>query len=86
MTDIIIPSSPDTRAKIKKAVKEISASMTRIEAEKDLIKSIKEVIKEDTELPPTVLGRMATDYHKQQFDKTLKEHEEYKDLYEVIMT
>jgi hypothetical protein len=40
MSNVIVPSSPEDRKKILDALVEISNSLTRIEAERDLIKDI----------------------------------------------
>ena len=78
-------SSAADRAKIKKMLGEISNSMTRVTAERDLIKeTIKEMSKEFN-LSKRQLNRMAKVYHKQNFSREQEEHSEFEDLYTSIV-
>ena len=78
-------SSPDDRLKIKKLLAEISGSMTRIEAERDLIRETIKDMSEKFLLPKKTLARMAKFYHKQNYSQEVAEHEEFEDLYETIV-
>ena len=79
-----IPSSPEDRKRIKAALQEMSDCMTRIEAERDLIKNIIENVHEEFELSKKTFRRMAKVYHRQNFSKEVAEHEEFEVLYENI--
>jgi len=79
-----IPSSPADRKRIQDALKEMSDSMTRIEAERDLIKEIINNVHEEFELNKKTFRKMAKVYHKQNFSKEVAEHEEFEVLYENI--
>ena len=57
MTNLI--SNPEDRKKIKQALIEISDSMTRIDAEKDLIKDIIQDTSDNFKLPKKYLNKMA---------------------------
>lgn len=81
----IIPSSPADRLKVKQAVIQISNAMDRARGEKEFISETKKTIKEEIGIPPKVLGQMAKDYNEQQFEKRLRENEEYEALYETIL-
>lgn len=76
---------PDEKKRIKSAIKEISDSMTRIDAEKDLIKDIVDVTSENHGLNKKYIRKMATVYHKANMDEVRTEHEELETLYEEIM-
>lgn len=79
-----IPSSPEDRKRIKAALQEMSDCMTRIEAERDLIKNIIENVHEEFELSKKTFRRMAKVYYRQNFSKEVAEHEEFEVLYENI--
>lgn len=79
-----IPSSPADRKAIYDALREISNSFTRIEAERDLIKEAINNTCENFNLNKKTFRRMAKVYHKQNFSKEKEEHEEFETLYEVI--
>jgi hypothetical protein len=78
-------SSPADRTKIKKMLGEISNSMTRIAAERDLIKETISELSKEFELPKKYLNRMAKVYHKQNFQIEQANHEEFEDLYTSIV-
>ena len=78
-------SSPTDRAKIKKMLGEISGSMTRMEAERDLIRETIKTMSDEFQLPKKTLNRMAKVYHKQNYTQEVAEHEEFEDLYQLII-
>lgn len=79
-----IPSSPADRKAIYDALREISNSFTRTEAERDLIKEAIENTCENFNLNKKTFRKMAKVYHKQNFSQEKEEHEEFETLYEVI--
>jgi len=78
-------SSPADRTKIKKMLGEISSSMTRIEAERDLIRETIKEMTDQFQLPKKTLNRMAKVYHKQNYTQEVADHEEFETLYETIV-
>lgn len=74
-------SNPEDRKKIKNAIIEISDSMTRIEAEKDLIKQITEDVAENFEISKKHISTMAKIYHKQNFAEEQTKNDEFEILY-----
>jgi uncharacterized FlaG/YvyC family protein len=78
-------SSPADRTKIRKMLGEISNSMTRIAAERDLIKETIAELSKEFELPKKYLNRMAKVYHKQNFQLEQSSHEEFEELYVSIV-
>ena len=89
-TNIIIPSSPEDRKSIKNALDEISNSLTRIGAEKDLIKDILAIAKveEDQEIPKKYMRKMAKGkiYHQQEFALFQQETDDLETLYETVVS
>jgi aspartokinase len=78
-------SNPVDRQKIKKMLAEISSSMTRIEAERDLIRETIKEMSDQFQLPKKTLNRMAKVYHKQNYNQEVADHEEFETLYETIV-
>lgn len=82
MTNII--SNPADRQKIKDALDEVANSMTRISAEKDLIKDIIKDLSEEYEISKKILNKMARVYYKQNFKEEVQTHEDFEVLYENV--
>jgi uncharacterized protein YukE len=79
-----VPSNPKDRKAIYDCMKEISNSMTRIDADRDLIKNAINDICEEQNLSKKTFRRMAKVYHKQNFKQEIQEQEEFEKLYETI--
>jgi uncharacterized FlgJ-related protein len=77
-------SSPEDRKKIFAAVREISNSFTRIEAERDLIKETVKEVSDTFQIPRKTINKIAKTYHKQNMTQVEQEHEEFVDMYEEI--
>lgn len=75
---------PEIRNKVRAALGEISASMTRIEAEKDLIKEVVKKLSDETSIPKSVLNKSAKVYHKQNYKQQVEEYENFQQLYETL--
>ena len=84
MSNIIIPSSPDDRKKIRGALEEISNSLTRIEAERSLIKEILQDVEDKFELPKKYTRKVAKIFHKQNFAEVKTEQEDLETIYETV--
>jgi polyhydroxyalkanoate synthesis regulator phasin len=82
--NIIIPSSPKDREEIKNAMSEISNSMTRMEAERDLITDILKKVEEEHEIPKKYMRKMSKIFHKQNFVEMQQEQEDIEALYETV--
>jgi hypothetical protein len=82
-TNVIVPSSPADRHAVQKALQEISASLTRIDAEKDLIKDILATVQDNQNIPKKYMRKMARIYHKQNFNEVQQEQEDLETLYET---
>lgn len=79
-------TNPADKKAIRDALREISSSLTRIEAERDLIKEAIKNVSENYQIPKKTFRRMAKVYHKQNFNQEIEEHEEFENLYENITT
>ena len=77
-------NTPEEKKKIANAIKEISDSMTRIDAEKDLIKDIVQVTFENHEIDKKHIRKLATIYHKQNMSEFKHEYDEVETLYEEL--
>lgn len=82
--DINIPSDPATIKKIKDALFEISAAMTRAESEKLFQKEAIIALAEETDIPKKYLTRIAKIFHKQNRDLIGAENESTGELYDRI--
>jgi hypothetical protein len=78
-------SNPTDRIKIKNMLAEISGSMARMSAERDLIRETIKEMSDQFQLPKRTLSRMAKVYHKQNFTQEVADHEEFETLYENIV-
>ena len=78
-------SAESDRKKLVDAIRECSNSMTRIAAEKDLIKEAVKVVCEDLKLPKRLVNRLVKVYHKQNYDEEVATHEQFEQLYETIV-
>ncbi len=83
-SNVIVPSSPEDRKKILDALVEISNSLTRIEAERDLIKDILTSVEDKFELPKKYTRKLAKIYHKQNFTEVQQEQDDVESLYESV--
>ena len=75
----------ENRDKLKKAVKELSDSYTRVEAERDLQKSIVSAISEEIQAEKKMVRKMSRTYHKGTFAIEAADNDEFEAAYiEVI--
>lgn len=82
---VVVPSSPEDRKKIKKVMQEVSDIKTMIEANRDTIKEAIKALSEEYELPVKFLNKMAKTYHAQTYDKEVSEHDDFQALYEQVL-
>jgi Transcriptional regulator DsbA len=79
-----LPSDPTARKAIKKCMDELSASMARIDGERDFIKEAITNCCEEYEMNKKTFRKLAKVYHKQNFSKEVAEHEEFETMYEQL--
>ena len=85
MSGVIIPSSLEDRAKIKKCMEELSNSFSRTEAERDFVRDAISNLSEEVDIPKKVLGKMAKIYHKQNMAEVVGEFADISELYDIVM-
>jgi predicted transcriptional regulator len=76
--------SPEVKKAIKDLVGEVSNSMTRMEAERDLIKEAISSIAKDHELDKKILRKMCRTYHKQRFHTEKQDNEKFEETYSDV--
>lgn len=81
---VVIPSNPADRKKIHDALQEIADANTRITAERELIKDIKEMLKEDFELPAKFISKLSKTFINQDFEAQETEREDFVELWEAV--
>lgn len=77
-------SSPEDKKKLKDAITEISKSMTRMEAERDLIKEILKEQSDEFQIPKKILSKIAKTFHRQNLTQEVEDHEDFVELYEEV--
>lgn len=83
-TVLYIPSDPSEAKAIFKVFKDMSDQKTKSEAISDYLKEAKKSLKEDYDIPLSVISKMFSIYHAQKATTYFEEQEEMKDLYETI--
>lgn len=78
-------NAPD-KQRLENGIKELSNSMTRMDAERDLQKSIVEEVADDTGINKKYIKKLATIYHKQVFSQVQAETDEIQSLYEELFS
>jgi DNA-directed RNA polymerase alpha subunit len=84
MSNVIIPSDPQSKQTLLNAIKEMSDSMTRVESEKSLQKEIIDDVSDKVEVPKKYLRKMANIYHKQNLTEVKTEMDDVEALYEAV--
>jgi len=72
------------KAKVLGCLQEISNSMTRIEAERDLIKEILQKMQDECELPKKLSRKLAKVYHKRNYEEEVAEQSDFQTVYENV--
>lgn len=78
--------SVEDRKKLRNAIQEMSDSMTRIEAERDLQKEILSKIHEDLSLDKKVVRRLAKVYHKANFKDEVEQNDAFETFYNEVLS
>lgn len=76
--------NPTEKKAVAAAIQEMSDSMTRIEAERELMKDITDVTHEKYGLEKKHFKKLATIFHKRNLDEVRGEHETIESLYEDL--
>jgi len=81
---VVVPSSPEDKKKIRQALQEISDSLTRMEAERDLIKDILQTVEDNYKIKKKYTRRLAKVFHKQNFNQVQQDQQDLETLYETV--
>lgn len=76
--------NPEQTKQLRGAIGEISASMTRTEAERDLIREIVKEQSQQLQIPKKIISKIAKTYHKQSLTQDVQDHEDFVELYEKV--
>lgn len=82
---VIVPSNPEDRRKIKQSMQTISDEMTKIAGIRSFINEEVKAISEKYDLPNRYVRKLANAYHLQNFTKAQAEADEFESLYIQIM-
>lgn len=83
--EVIVPSDPVSREKIKKALQTISDEWLKIDARKAVIKETIDAVAKEYELPKKFIRKLAKTMHMQNFGDQEKEFEDFQELYEKVV-
>ena len=72
------------KAKVLGCLQEISNSLTRVEAERDLIKEILQKMQDECEIPKKLSRKVAKVYHKRNFEEEVAEQNDFVEVYESV--
>jgi len=78
-------NNQEDKIKFKQAIQEISNSMTRTEAERDLINEIIKKCSDDFTINKKIIRKIARAYHKQNLTEEQQDHEEFVEIYEEVI-
>ena len=76
--------TPEQKKELQGAIQEISNSMVRTEAERDLIKEIVKEQSDTLQIPKKIISKIAKTYHRQNLHQEVADHEDFVELYEKI--
>jgi vacuolar-type H+-ATPase catalytic subunit A/Vma1 len=76
--------TPEQKKDLQNAIREISNSMTRTEAERDLIKDIVKAQSDNLQIPKKIISKIAKTFHKQSLHQEVADHEDFVELYEKV--
>jgi hypothetical protein len=76
--------TPEQTKQLRGAIGEISASMTRTEAERDLIREIVKDQSQQLQIPKKIISKIAKTYHKQSLTQDIQDHEDFVELYDKV--
>ena len=72
------------KAKVLGCLQEISNSLTRIEAERDLSKEILQKMQDECEIPKKLGRKLAKVYHKRNFEEEVAQQNDFVEVYESV--
>lgn len=74
----------DNKPKVLSCLQEISNSLTRVEAERDLIKEVLQRLQDEFEIPKKLGRKLARVYHKRNFEEEVATQNDFVEIYEKV--
>ena len=79
-------STEEDRKKFMGAIQEMSNSLLRIEAERDLIREIVKEKSDEFKISKKIINKIAKTYHKQNRAQVEAEHKEFMEIYDETVS
>jgi len=79
------PSNPADRQKLKLALEQITDSMARTASEREHIKEVIDMIKENFEIDPKQTRKLAKTMYDRSYSDLQQENEDFELLYEAVV-
>ena len=76
--------TPEQKKELQGAIQEISNSMLRSEAERDLVREIVKEQSAELQIPKKIISKIAKTYHKQSLTQDIQDHEDFVELYDKV--
>lgn len=80
----MITLTDEQKKQLKGAIQEISNSLLRSEAERDLIREIVKEQSQELQIPKKIITKIAKTYHKQSLTQDIQDHEDFVELYDKV--
>jgi metal-responsive CopG/Arc/MetJ family transcriptional regulator len=80
----MITLTDEQKKQLKGAIQEISNSMLRSEAERDLVREIVKEQSAELQIPKKIISKIAKTYHKQSLTQDIQDHEDFVELYDKV--
>ena len=81
----MVSLTDEQKKKLQDAIREISNSMLRGEAERDLIREIVKEQSAELQIPKKTITKIAKTYHKQNLTQEIADHEDFVELYDKVV-
>lgn len=78
-------TNPADKEQLMRVLRTCSDSLTRVSAERDLIKDEVKAICDQLQLPKRIVNRLVKTYHKQNFAEEVTVNEQFQTLYETVV-
>lgn len=85
MADILAPSSPADRKKLKTMLSEMTHCMQRADDENESKKEIAEEASKQFDIPKKIINKLAKAMYKHNYDDITAENADFEALYEILV-
>ena len=80
----MVTLNDEQKKQLKGAIQEISNSLLRSEAERDLVREIVKEQSAELQIPKKIISKIAKTYHKQSLTQDIQDHEDFVELYDKV--